>query len=207
MTVSMQHDSVFVDLRPIFDALAQIFLEPETLGAADAIPIAAQTLLEVGKNLPDNLKVRLSQIEDKKPATDLELSQSYAKLFLDVATTAIPLCESAWADSEHLLSRRAQFECRDAYQDAGLELAGGSVVPEDHLGLMLGFLAVMALRDDVQIGMDFYKRHLQLLIPAISQAIDKQKEGAGAYADVAVILDGIVAVLKDSEKSESKQKQ
>lgn len=191
----MEIQQLFVSLRPVFDSMAHILLEPETLGASASIPVAADVVVSCDREMPEQLRTRLQAIAAKSPVDDLALSQSYAKLFLGVGKQTIPLCESAWTSAQHLLCQGAQLECKTSYEKAGLELAGDSVVPEDHLGLMFGFLAVMALREDAATGLEFYKAHIAPLTPTITQAVRERENDAGAYLDVADVLDGIAAIL------------
>lgn len=191
----MPTENTFSALQPAFDALALLFLQPETLGAAAQLPHAAEAILEAGGSLNQTSRNRLDEIAAGTPGSDLQLAQAYAKLFLGVGEKTIPLCESAWTSAQHLLCQGAELECRRIYEDAGLELAGGSVVPEDHLGLMLGFLAVSALRGDVRTGLSFYQTHAAPLIPAITEAIRVLGKDAGPYLDVADLLDGIHQAL------------
>lgn len=191
----MPTENTFSALQPAFDALALLFLQPETLGAAAQLPHAAEAILEAGGSLTQASRNRLDEIAAGTPGSDLQLAQAYAKLFLGVGEKTIPLCESAWTSAQHLLCQGAELECRRIYEDAGLELAGGSVVPEDHLGLMLGFLAVSALRGDVRTGLSFYQTHAAPLIPAITEAIRARGKDAGPYLDVADLLDGIHQAL------------
>ncbi len=191
----MPTENTFSALQPAFDALALLFLQPETLGAAAQLPHAAEAILEAGGSLTQTSRNRLDEIAAGTPGSDLQLAQAYAKLFLGVGEKTIPLCESAWTSAQHLLCQGAELECRRIYEDAGLELAGGSVVPEDHLGLMLGFLAVSALRGDVRTGLSFYQTHAAPLIPAITEAIRVLGKDAGPYLDVADLLDGIHQAL------------
>ena len=191
----MPQETTFSQLQPAFDALALIFLQPETLGAAGALPAAAEAILEAESPLSESTRGRLDEIAGRQPGSDLALAQAYAKLFLGVGEKTIPLCESAWTSAQHLLCQGAELECRRAYEDAGLELAGGSVVPEDHLGLMLGFLAVSALRGDAKTGLAFYKAHAAHLLPAVAEAIRERGEDAGPYLDAAELLEGIAQAL------------
>ena len=191
----MPTENTFSALQPAFDALALLFLQPETLGAAAQLPHAAEAILEAGGSLPQTSRNRLDEIAAGTPGSDLQLAQAYAKLFLGVGEKTIPLCESAWTSAQHLLCQGAELECRRIYEDAGLELAGGAVVLEDHLGLMLGFLAVSALRGDVRTGLSFYQTHAAPLIPAITEAIRARGKDAGPYLDVADLLDGIHQAL------------
>lgn len=190
----MQLQPLFVSLHPVFDSMAHILLEPETLGASASIPIAAQTLLQSGRDLPPALYTRLQTLTCKDPPSDLELSEAYAKLFLD-GPHPISLRESAWVNSEQQLSPNAQNECKTTYEKAGLELTDDAVVPEDHLGLMFGFLAVMSLRNDVATGLEFYRAHIAPLTGVLTAAIREHRTQAGPYLDVADILDTISIVL------------
>lgn len=195
--------SRFVELQPAFDALALLFLQPERLGAASALPAAAETILEAaqgGPALPAELLGKLERIASQQPPSDLEFAQAYARLFLGVSEETIPLCESAWTSAQRLNCQAAQLECRRAYEEAGLELSGGSVVPEDHLGLMLGFLAVTALRGDEAAGLEFAAKHAAPMMETIARATAAKGAAAGPYADAAALLEGAAALLTPDAK-------
>lgn len=185
----------FLRLQPAFDALALLMLQPETESAPEALRLAAQCVLEAGGDrLSDGTK-RALEAASRREAQPLALSQAYAKLFLGVGPTTVPLTESAWTSAQRLLCQAAQIECRKAYEDAGLELSGGSVVPEDHVGLMLGFLSVMALREEPEAGLAFFSKHLEPLIAALAEAVRARAGEGDAYADVVATLEALRELL------------
>ena len=61
--------------------------------------------------------------------------------------------------------------------------------------MILGFLAVSALRGDARTGLSFYQTHAAPLLPAIADAIRQRGEAAGPYLDVADLLEGIHQTL------------
>lgn len=195
--------SRFIELQPAFDALALLFLQPERLGAAAALPAAAEAILEAAQDeaaLPADLLEKLDHIASHQPPSDLELAQAFARLFLGVSEETIPLCESAWTSAQRLNCQGAQLECRRAYEEAGLELSGGAVVPEDHLGLMLGFLAVTSLRGDETAGLGFAAKHAVPMMAAVARAVATKGAAAGPYVDAAALLEGTAALLAAAAK-------
>ncbi|MDO5530596.1 molecular chaperone [Sutterella sp.] len=185
-------------LQPAFDALALLFLQPETLGAASALPAAAETIAEEAARCgaPDEvLFTKVDEIAAHAPPADLELAQAYAKLFLGVGEKTIPLTESVYTSADRLNCQAAQIECRRIYEDAGLELSAGPVVPEDHLGLMLGFLAVLGLRGEEDTARDFLGKHAAPMMQAVAAAINEKGPEAGPYRDAATLLEAAAALF------------
>lgn len=191
-----QRADTFLRLQPAFDALALLFLQPESDAGTEALRAAANCVKVVatGSLTPEEM-TRLVAAAARE-VTPLELAQAYAKLFLGVGEKTIPLCESAWTSPKHLLCQAAQIDCRRAYEAAGLELAGGSVVPEDHIGLMLAFLSVTALRNEAEVGLAFLSNHVATVAECIVRTVREAKEGAGPYADIVEVLEAILTLLQ-----------
>ena len=190
-----QREDTFLKLQPAFDALALLFLQPESESGTRALQEAAQCVAGVAGGLPQEVVARLRAVAGRE-VEPLLLAQSYAKLFLGVGEKTVPLCESAWTSPRHLLCQAAQIDCRRAYEAAGLELAGGSVVPEDHVGLMLAFLSVTALRDEAAVGLAFFEGHLAPVAGCVVQVVREQGGAAGPYADVVEVLEAVLTVLR-----------
>lgn len=149
------NEAAYIRLYPVLDALSLLFLQPENLGASDALVDAGDALLDE-EGISAETRERIGAVV---PPQDIEIAQAYARLFLGSGAKTIPLCESVWTSPQHLLCQGSELECRKAYADAGLELTSGPVVPEDHLGLMLAFLAVTAMRAEAPKGLEFYAEH------------------------------------------------
>ena len=155
------NEAAYIRLYPVLDALSLLFLQPENLGASDALVDAGDALLDE-EGISAETRERIGAVV---PPQDIEIAQAYARLFLGSGAKTIPLCESVWTSPQHLLCQGSELECRKAYADAGLELTSGPVVPEDHLGLMLAFLAVTAMRAEAPKGLEFYAEHPAKFVP------------------------------------------
>ena len=176
------NEAAYIRLYPVLDALSLLFLQPENLGASDALVDAGDALLD-----EEGISAETPQ--------DIEIAQAYARLFLGSGAKTIPLCESVWTSPQHLLCQGSELECRKAYADAGLELTSGPVVPEDHLGLMLAFLAVTAMRAEAPKGLEFYAEHPAKFVPNLVEAIYAMGNTAGPYLGIAAMLMGIHELL------------
>ena len=107
----------------------------------------------------------------------------------------MPLCESAWTSPQQILCQEAQLECRKAYLDAGLETAGLLGVPEDHLGMQLGFMAVLILKEDTAGAAKFFAEHPGRWLPGFSEAL-RLRGDAVFFHQVADVLDAVCEMEK-----------
>ena len=87
----------------------------------------------------------------------------------------------------------SQLECRKAYADAGLETAGILGVPEDHLGLQLGFLTVLILGNDPAAATAFFEAHPAKWLPAFAAAV-RARSDVRLYALAAGVLEGVIEI-------------
>lgn len=67
--------------------------------------------------------------------------QAWAKLFFGVGAETIPLSESAWGNEMHLTNQAPCLAARETYRAAGVTMKTDDNLPEDHLSVLLGFLA------------------------------------------------------------------
>lgn len=73
------------------------------------------------------------------------LARAFATLFYGVGIETIPLTKSAWTGADGLTAGRASDRARAIYRAHGLEVCEGEEhLPEDHLGIVLGFLGDLA---------------------------------------------------------------
>ena len=115
------NEAAYIRLYPVLDALSLLFLQPENLGASDALVDAGDALLDE-EGISAETRERIGAVV---PPQDIEIAQAYARLFLGSGAKTIPLCESVWTSPQHLLCQGSELECRKAYADAGLELTSG----------------------------------------------------------------------------------
>ena len=166
--------------QSVYDALSALFLQPEAKGAyenyVEAMRAAAGLAAELGTNAAPE---------------PLELEREYARLFLGTCEGTVPLAESAWLHRDEI--PLSQLECRKAYADAGLETAGILGVPEDHLGLQLGFLTVLILKNDPAAATAFFEAHAAKWLPAFAAAV-RARSDARLYALAAGVLEGVIEI-------------
>ena len=186
-----ENEAAYIRLYPVLDALSLLFLQPEMPGAADALVDAGDSLLDE-QGISAETRERIGVIV---PPKDIEISQAYTRLFLGSGDKTIPLCESVWTSPQHLLCQGCDLECRKIYAEAGLELKSGPVVPEDHLGLMLAYLAVISMRANAPKGLEFYTDHTAKFVPNFVEAIYNMGDKAGPYLGIAAMLMAVHELL------------
>lgn len=69
--------------------------------------------------------------------------KEWAKLFYGVGEETISLCQSAWTSGSHLNCQEPCLAAREAYRAAGVAATAKDNLPEDHVSVMLGFLAYL----------------------------------------------------------------
>ena len=176
--------------QSVYDALSALFLQPEAKGAyenyVEAMRAAAGLAAELGTNAAP-----FEAVLDAPAPEPLELEREYARLFLGTCEGTVPLAESAWLHRDEI--PLSQLECRKAYADAGLETAGILGVPEDHLGLQLGFLTVLILKNDPAAATAFFEAHAAKWLPAFAAAV-RARSDARLYALAAGVLEGVIEI-------------
>ena len=166
--------------QSVYDALSALFLQPEAKGAyenyVEAMRAAAGLAAELGTNAAP-----FEAVLDAPAPEPLELERE----------GTVPLAESAWLHRDEI--PLSQLECRKAYADAGLETAGILGVPEDHLGLQLGFLTVLILKNDPAAATAFFEAHAAKWLPAFAVAV-RARSNARLYALAAGVLEGVIEI-------------
>lgn len=74
------------------------------------------------------------------------LENDYTRLFIGVGETLAPPYESVYLSEEHILFERETLEVRKWYANYGLRVPQLHVVPDDHIGYELSFLARLCER-------------------------------------------------------------
>ena len=169
--------------QSVYDALSALFLQPEAKGAyenyVEAMRAAAGLAAELGTNAAP-----FEAVLDAPAPEPLELEREYARLFLGTCEGTVPLAESAWLHRDEI--PLSQLECRKAYADAGLETAG-------ILGLQLGFLTVLILKNDPAAATAFFEAHAAKWLPAFAAAV-RARSDARLYALAAGVLEGVIEI-------------
>ena len=78
---------------------------------------------------------------DWSPERMALLEDDYTRLFIGVGKTLAPPYESVYLSEEHILFERETLEVRKWYGEYGLQVPHLHVVPDDHIGYELFFLA------------------------------------------------------------------
>ena len=97
------NEAAYIRLYPVLDALSLLFLQPENLGASDALVDAGDALLDE-EGISAETRERIGAVV---PPQDIEIAQAYARLFLGSGAKTIPLCESVWTSPMQDLSSQA----------------------------------------------------------------------------------------------------
>lgn len=103
----------------------------------------------------------LSQTLDEKVRVNSERLQSdYAALYLNFMAKVSPQL-SFYADKEHLLRQQVTFELSNIYAQEQYALEQDSLLTEDHIAVLLSFLAVLFHEHSQKINGDFLKPFIE----------------------------------------------
>ena len=169
--------------QSVYDALSALFSQPRGEGRTRRCARP--------QGLANELENAALLRADAPAPVAFWLEREYARLFLGTCEGTVPLAESAWLHRDEI--PLSQLECRKAYADAGLETAGILGVPEDHLGLQLGFLTVLILKNDPAAATAFFEAHAAKWLPAFAVAV-RARSDARLYALAADVLEGVIEI-------------
>jgi TorA maturation chaperone TorD len=159
----------------------------------DVYPVAFQSRLEIG------LAGKLAQ---ELPSLELD----YAQLFVGPGEVLAPPWESVYCTEEHLVFGRTTLDVRAFYQKNGLSVPKMNQEPDDHFGLELGFMSVLAERTAdayagktlgadanklVQEQQRFLQEHLGQWTEEFMGRV-KQFAKTSFYRDLAIITGGFI---------------
>ena len=172
--------------QSVFDALAALFIRPDAAGVlerwADAVKVTAALAGEVG--MPT---ATLDALREKPLPTAEAVQAEYETLFGDGGP--VSLLESDWPKT----GEDPRGTCRLEYLKADLAVTDELGVPEDHLGMLCGFMAVLLLREDPDAAERFFDRHPGKWLPALVEAIRGRSE-AVFFRDAATLLETICEI-------------
>lgn len=127
------------------------------------------------------------------------LASAYTKLFLVPGEAYVYPWESPYVGQETMLFQESTLDVKSRFREYGFAAkAGKGRFPEDHVSMMLDFMARLAARafdafsdgDDAQAKSlleaqeAFAKSHLRTWLPAFSEEVRK-KDASGVYASLA----------------------
>jgi len=179
-----------LDIQPALDYFAVHFEVDET---------------RHGSYLLKDFAFKVKHSTDGKIISDL--ASAYAKLFLCVGLKPVYLCESAYANKEHLLYRQPYFEVVKKYQELGFEKRTDFREPEDHISIEIDFmvnlcqLTISSLKEaDVKTALkylnhqkDFLEEHLTRWVPSLSRSLMKASNSE-FYTAIAYLLLGFIKI-------------
>ena len=93
------NEAAYIRLYPVLDALSLLFLQPENLGASDALIDAGDALLDE-EGISAETRERIGAVV---PPQDIEIAQAYARLFLAPAPRQSRFAKVFWTSPQHLL--------------------------------------------------------------------------------------------------------
>ena len=140
----------------------------------------------------------LSRKEVSQDTLD-ELAVDYARLFLSAGVAsgkaAFPY-ESVYTSKQHMMMQEAGSNASANYGGKGLRPRKDMYqVPEDHLGLLLEFMARLC-EEEKKEQSAFCKEHLDAWIPAFVQDVMKYAT-TDFYQGLALVTRGFVAMEKE----------
>lgn len=113
----------------------------------------------------DVARVTAALLGEEAPSVDvlegvdeMTLARAFATLFYGVGVETIPLTKSAWTGTDGLTAGRTSERARAVYRAHGLEVREegeyAEHLPEDHLGIALGFLGDLTGRVGAETGVE-----------------------------------------------------
>lgn len=136
----------------------------------------------------ERVEARLAASEARVASMTLsELRQDYTRLFSHPTAPLAPLCESQFKSEQRgeekplLVVNRLALKLDDEYRRAGYERSNGGVVPPDHLGTELAYLALLHDERRSDDAASFVKRHLGTWAPEVFSIVEQQS-ATPAYA-------------------------
>lgn len=178
--------------QSVFDALAALFIRPETSGVlerfSDAARIAGALAAELGMD-PAPMDALLA-----KPVRDPHAVQAeYVRLFVEDRPERIPLTESEWNLRAQLGIQAPRAACCIAYDEAEIAITDELGVPVDHLGMIFGFLTVLFLKENPDAAERFFDDHPAKWLAQLAAEIRRSPD-ADFFVDVADVLDTVLEI-------------
>lgn len=129
----------------------------------------------------ERVEARLAACEARVASMTLsELRQDYTRLFSHPTAPLAPLCESQFKCEQRgeekplLVVNRLALKLDDEYRAAGYIRTHGSVVPPDHLGTELAYVALLLDERRSDDASSFVERHLGTWAPEVFSIVEQQ---------------------------------
>ncbi|HWI65418.1 MAG TPA: molecular chaperone TorD family protein [Symbiobacteriaceae bacterium] len=137
----------------VYQLLAALYLSPPDQTALDALRNPSFVAdFPLGRGAGD-VEAGLSRLAEALPGvTDRGLMEEFWHLFGTLGPAAAPPWQSVYLDREHVLMGEETLRVRALFARFGLASALADRQPEDHLGLQLQFLSIMAARTAEQLA-------------------------------------------------------
>lgn len=132
--------------------------------------------------------------EAEQEALD-DLAVDYARVFLSAGVAqgqaAFPY-ESVYTSKGHLMMQESRSDFVALYEARGLRPVKDMYrVPEDHLGLLLEYMAILCSEASTEEQADFLEQHLSGWVPVFAQETIKYA-GTGFYQGLAKLTRGFL---------------
>jgi len=162
------------------------------------------------EGLAEGYRLMEGYLRSRGQDTLTDLATDYKKIFTasdSSANSAVCPYESVYTSPERKMNRAAREQVKDIYDAKGLVNANASILPEDHIGLELEYMALLCLeaqqyfkaKDRVSLAeclieqKDFLAKHVLNWAPAFCADVEKFA-ATDFYKAVAKIADGFLRV-------------
>lgn len=179
-------------------------VDEEILGALQNMKFPTECPDEDMQEGCQTIAAYLKENQDNKDILD-DLAVDYARIFLSAGVAqgkaAFPY-ESIYTSKQHLMKQESSSSVAALYLEKGLEPRADMYrVPEDHLGLLLEYMAELCERaNDTEVCVEendteqkeFLMNHLMNWVPAFSQDMMKYAS-TGFYQGLAKMTKGFLS--------------
>ena len=197
----MENNIVLTTRQNMYRFLSSLYLfevEEAQLTALKAMTFPITCLNEDMQEGYEKIAAYLAGKEVNQDTLD-ELAVDYARIFLSAGVAqgkaAFPY-ESVYTSKQHLIMQESGSSVASLYAQKGLTPRTDMYrVPEDHLGLLLEYMAVICT-EDIKEQQDFLQNHLSNWVPAFVQDVNKYAS-TDFYKGVAKLTKGFVTLEKE----------
>ena len=172
----------------------------------DALSCATAELANAAQQVADGGDAALGGSDDALDGSDAaldELSAVYCRLFVGPGKVEADPWESVYNEGEAMLFQKSTLDVRRAYVAQGLIPQSYPHVADDHIGLELDFMGMLAERMEntqldkagrseftnyLQASQEFLSAHLLPWVPKFRARIEQARK-SGIYHEAAAVLD------------------
>lgn len=194
----MENNAFNKSRENMYRFLSNLYLfevDEELLGALQNMKFPAECPDEDMQEGCQTITAYLKENQDNKDVLD-DLAVDYARIFLSAGVAqgkaAFPY-ESIYTSKQHLMQQESSSTVAALYLEKGLEPRKDMYrVPEDHLGLLLEYMAELCAADNDDEQKEFLRNHLMNWVPAFVQDMVKYAS-TGFYQGLAKMTKGFLS--------------